>query len=120
MRTYALSFLLQKVRAGLGLVQFTAFESECHLEGSQRCLLSYGTYLMLFHIRTGSTNGSCLLYVVVQHSTPGVYRAQDGPGACGSSRFLGISGLTSLEVPLHHPLFATRKNHDEMEAIEGL
>jgi len=68
-------------------------------------------------------NGSCLLYIVVwlpKNSTPGVLRAQDDPGACGSSRFLGTSGLTQLKVLLHLPLFATTKNHDEMEATEAL
>lgn len=60
------------IAKGADRSRFTAFKSECQLESSQRCLLSYGTYLVLFHIHTGSMNGSALLYIVVQHSTPAV------------------------------------------------
>lgn len=48
-----LGFLLQKVQKG----EFTALKYKCQLEGSQRCLLSYGTYFMLLYLFTGSVSG---------------------------------------------------------------
>lgn len=41
--------LLQEVWTGLSLASFTAFKTKCQHEGSQRCLLSYGTYLTISH-----------------------------------------------------------------------
>lgn len=66
------------------LAPFTTLNSKYQLEGSQSCILPYDTYLILFHVITGSAYGSCLLYIVVwlvEYSTPGVQRAQDGPEA---------------------------------------
>lgn len=49
---YALRVLLQKMWTGLSLAQFAAFKSKHELEGSQKCLLSNGTYL-IFHVFIG-------------------------------------------------------------------
>lgn len=50
---YTSNFLLRNVQTG----EFTALKYKCQLEGSQRCLLSYGTYFKLLYVFTGSLNG---------------------------------------------------------------